>query len=81
MLFGMNILDAAIQIEDGVARLAEAIDVKPNVISNWRNPGRGIPRGWEMYLMNRYGRRAARLAKKSSGKSVDINDTSLVAHL
>lgn len=53
----MNLLDIAINAAGGVARLAEKLDVKPNVISNWRT--RGVPRGWEAVLRIKFYRHIA----------------------
>lgn len=52
MMPNMNILESAIKTEGSVSALAKAIDVKQNVISNWRN--RGTPKPWEMLLSMRY---------------------------
>jgi uncharacterized protein YjcR len=53
----MNLLDIAINAAGGVARLAEKLDVKPNVISNWRT--RGVPRGWEALLKVKFKKQIA----------------------
>lgn len=39
--FTMNALDQAIEILKGPKRLADALGVRPNVVSNWRK--RGVP--------------------------------------
>ena len=44
----MNILDHSIEAAGGVSRLAESLDLEPNVISNWRK--RGIPVPWAQVL-------------------------------
>ncbi|WP_157443352.1 YdaS family helix-turn-helix protein [Curvibacter lanceolatus] len=49
----MNILDTAIQAEGGVGNLAKALGIGQSNVSNWR--GRGIPRGWQTVLLDRYG--------------------------
>lgn len=49
----MNILDKAIETEGSVTALAKTLGVVVHAISNWRN--RGIPRAWEMLLIERYG--------------------------
>lgn len=51
----MNILDQAIHAAKGVSELARALDLEPNVVSNWRK--RGIPDAWErvLVLMQRHG--------------------------
>ena len=50
----MSILEIAIQAEDGVGRLADSLDIAPNVISNWRK--RGVPKPWTRVLEMRYGK-------------------------
>lgn len=45
----MNILDQSIDRAGGVSALARALDLEPNVVSNWRS--RGIPDGWAKALM------------------------------
>ena len=52
----MNILDIAIQNAGGVCKLASALGVKQNVVSNWR--ARGLPKPWEMVLDMRYASKA-----------------------
>lgn len=49
----MNILDAAIKAEGGVSALAKAIDVLPNVISNWRARD-SVPPGYIKLLEIKY---------------------------
>lgn len=49
----MDIFDKAITIAGGVSRLAEALGVRQNVVSNWRK--RRVPRAWRMVLQDRYG--------------------------
>lgn len=48
----MDILQAAIQAEDGVGKLASALGVRQNVVSNWRS--RGLPKAWEHVLRLKY---------------------------
>lgn len=48
----MSILEIAIQAEGGVGKLAEALDIAQNVISNWRK--RGVPKPWAQVLQLRY---------------------------
>lgn len=48
----MNILDVAINAEGGVSKLAAALDVRQNVISNWR--ARGLPKPWAALLQVKY---------------------------
>lgn len=50
----MNILDKAIAIEGGVNRLAASLEVRQNVVSNWRARGR-VPKPWERVLKLEYG--------------------------
>ena len=62
----MSILEQSIQISGGVSKLAEAIDVRPNVITNWRT--RGVPKGWAAVLHIKYARKAKRKAKSDVAK-------------
>jgi DNA-binding transcriptional regulator YdaS (Cro superfamily) len=39
-------LDLAIEAAGGVGKLADLLGVRQNVVSNWRLPGRGVPRDW-----------------------------------
>jgi hypothetical protein len=48
----MSILDVAIKAEGGVGKLANALDVKQNVVSNWRK--RGLPKPWAKLLTRDY---------------------------
>ena len=54
----MDILETAIQAETSVGRLAEALGVAQNVVSNWRK--RGVPKPWRQVLELRYGQPRAR---------------------
>jgi len=59
----MSILETAIQAEGSVGKLACAIDVKPNVVSNWRK--RGTPKPWAKLLESIYLKtRPSRATKK-----------------
>ncbi len=49
----MDLLDKAIAIEQGVNRLADALGVRQNVISNWK--ARRVPLPWVLVLTERYG--------------------------
>ncbi len=49
----MSILDTAIQAEGGVGKLAHALGVRQNVVSNWRK--RRLPRPWQLLLTQKYG--------------------------
>lgn len=48
----MDILETAIQAEGSVSKLADALDVRQNVVSNWR--ARGLPKPWAQVLTLRY---------------------------
>ena len=47
-----QILETAIQTEGSVSKLAQALDVRQNVVSNWR--ARGLPKPWAQVLTLRY---------------------------
>jgi hypothetical protein len=57
----MNILEIAIKASGGTGRLAYILDVKQNVVSNWRQ--RGVPRGWEQVLRFRFEKQIAEAGK------------------
>ena len=48
----MDILEIAIQAAGGTGRLAYLLDVKQNVVSNWRQ--RGVPKAWEQVLRYKF---------------------------
>jgi len=48
----MNILENAIDSEGSVGKLANALDVRQNVVSNWRK--RGLPKPWAKVLEMKY---------------------------
>lgn len=48
----MDILKTAIDAEGGVGKLAAALGVGQNVVSNWR--ARGLPRSWDFALRLKY---------------------------
>lgn len=48
----MDILQTAIQAEGGVGKLASALCIRQNVVSNWR--ARGLPKPWEHLLRLKY---------------------------
>lgn len=48
----MNILQIAIDAEGGVGKLAVALGIRQNVVSNWRI--RGLPKPWEQLLTLKY---------------------------
>lgn len=53
----MDILQIAIDAEDGVGKLADALGVRQNVVSNWR--ARGLPKSWALLLQLKYGQKSA----------------------
>lgn len=48
-----EILEKALAIEGGVGRLADALGVRQNVVSNWK--ARGLPYAWQVALKAKYG--------------------------
>jgi len=58
----MNFLEIAIESSGGVARLAEKLDVKPNVITNWRT--RGLPKSWQTVIKIKFYRHIAVAKRK-----------------
>jgi hypothetical protein len=57
----MDILEIAIKASGGTGRLAYILDVKQNVVSNWRQ--RGVPKGWEQVLRYRFKKQIAAAGK------------------
>jgi hypothetical protein len=57
----MDILEIAIKASGGTGRLAYLLDVKQNVVSNWRQ--RGVPKGWEQVLRFRFKKQIASAGK------------------
>jgi hypothetical protein len=53
----MDILEIAIKASGGTGRLAYLLDVKQNVVSNWRQ--RGVPKGWEQVLRFKFKKQIA----------------------
>jgi hypothetical protein len=53
----MDILEIAIKASGGTGRLAYLLDVKQNVVSNWRQ--RGVPKGWEQVLRYKFKKQIA----------------------
>ena len=51
----MEILDIAIEAARGVGKLADALGVKQNVVSNWRLRQK-LPKPWDMVLRKKYAR-------------------------
>jgi len=57
----MDILEIAIKASGGTGRLAHILNVKQNVVSNWRQ--RGVPKGWEQVLRYKYKKQIAEARK------------------
>ncbi len=57
----MNILEIAIKAAGGTGRLAFMLDVKQNVVSNWRQ--RGVPKSWEQVLKYKFKKQIAEAQK------------------
>jgi hypothetical protein len=57
----MDILEIAIKASGGTGRLAFILNVKQNVVSNWRQ--RGVPKGWEQVLRYKYKKQIAEARK------------------
>jgi len=57
----MDILEIAIKASGGTGRLALLLNVKQNVVSNWRQ--RGVPKGWEQVLRYKYKKQIAEARK------------------
>jgi len=57
----MDILEIAIKASGGTGRLAYILDVKQNVVSNWRQ--RGVPKSWEQVLRFRFKKQIAEATK------------------
>jgi len=57
----MDILEIAIKAAGGTGRLAYVLDVRQNVVSNWRQ--RGVPKGWEQVLRYRFKKQIAEAGK------------------
>lgn len=58
----MDILNHAILVEGGVSKLARALGVRPNVVSNWRLEKRELPHSWRVALTAKYGKRKVKEA-------------------
>jgi hypothetical protein len=58
----MNILEIALESAGGVGRLAYMLDLKQNVISNWRLRG-SVPKGWETVLRIKFAKQIAAAEK------------------
>ena len=57
----MDILEIAIKEAGGTGRLAFLLDLKQNVVSNWRQ--RGVPKGWEQVLRIKFKKQIAAAGK------------------
>jgi hypothetical protein len=57
----MDILEVAIKAAGGTGRLAYLLDVRQNVISNWRQ--RGVPKSWEQVLKYKFKKQIAEAGK------------------
>ena len=57
----MEILEIAIKAAGGVGRLAYLLDVKQNVLSNWRV--RGVPKSWQQVLIYKFRKQIAEAQK------------------
>lgn len=57
----MDILQKAIEAERGVSRLADALGVRQNVVSNWKS--RGLPKPWQKVLELKYDKQAPKRRK------------------
>jgi hypothetical protein len=57
----MDILEIAIKEAGGTGRLAFLLDLKQNVVSNWRQ--RGVPKGWEQVLRIKFKKQIASAGK------------------
>ena len=57
----MDILEIAIKAAGGTGRLAYILDIRQNVVSNWRQ--RGVPKGWEQVLRFKFKKHIAEAGK------------------
>jgi len=57
----MNILEISIKAAGGTGKLAFMLDVKQNVVSNWRQ--RGVPKSWEQVLKYKFKKQIAEAQK------------------
>ena len=57
----MNILEIAIKAVGGTGKLAFMLDVKQNVVSNWRQ--RGVPKSWEQVMKYKFKKQIAEAKK------------------
>ena len=54
----MDILEISIKAAGGTGRLAYILDIKQNVISNWRQRGK-VPKAWEQVLAFKFKKQIA----------------------
>jgi hypothetical protein len=59
---GMNILEIALSSAGGVGRLAYILDLKQNVVSNWKLRG-SVPKGWETVIRLKFAKQIAQAEK------------------
>jgi hypothetical protein len=57
----MDILEIAIKASGGTGRLAYILDIRQNVVSNWRQ--RGVPKGWQQVLKFKFKKQIAEAGK------------------
>jgi hypothetical protein len=57
----MDILEIAIKASGGTGRLAYILDIRQNVVSNWRQ--RGVPKAWEQVLRFKFKKQIAEAGK------------------
>ena len=64
IVLGMNILEIALLSAGGVGRLAYILDLKQNVISNWKLRG-SVPKGWETVIRLKFAKQIEQAEKKA----------------
>ena len=57
----MDILEIAIKASGGTGSLAYILDIRQNVVSNWRQ--RGVPKGWQQVLRFKFKKQSAEAGK------------------
>ena len=57
----MNIFEIAIKSAGGTKKLSAMLDLKQNVVSNWRK--RGVPKSWEQVLKYKFKKQIAEAQK------------------
>ena len=58
----MDILEIAIKSAGGTGRLAYLLDLKQNVVSNWKV--RGVPKGWAKVIEMKFKKEIAEATKR-----------------